>query len=280
MFTKLFLASIALLPMLGNLEAAVGTTRSAPPSIKVLLLHDKQGVVLEVKGKYSLYDPRTNDHISTRFIGKRKYIQALTDGLQWGEEFPGLHQMVIVPEKPETTTIVDGKEYRGSLYIYDVAGKISIVNDVNIEDYLLSILSPQQREPLPEEALASVAIAARTTAYYQAANPKTKFWAVDAPQVGYEGFAVINPQSALQKAIMATRYMILSRSNAEANTAMPFPTKWRDGSNPESSPVLVISQIPVDEAAALDKKGERAPQILEKAFPGSTIMLMYYLTAH
>src|SRR5437588_276475 len=94
------------------------------PSIKVLLDHNRPGVVVEVKGEYKLYDPRTNEHMSTRFIGKRKYFQALKDGLQWGEEFPGLHQIKIEPSTAATTIIADGLEYRGSIYLYGIEGRL------------------------------------------------------------------------------------------------------------------------------------------------------------
>src|SRR5437763_277312 len=77
-------------------------THSTPPKIRVLVIHDKPGVILEVKGKYKIYDPHSLEHLTTRFVGKRKFIQAVHDGLKWGEEFPGLHQLMIVPDEKAT----------------------------------------------------------------------------------------------------------------------------------------------------------------------------------
>ena len=34
--------------------------QAAPATIKILILHDKPGAVLEVKGKYKIFDPRNN----------------------------------------------------------------------------------------------------------------------------------------------------------------------------------------------------------------------------
>ncbi len=147
------------------------TEKPVPPTIKVLVTHDKPGVVLEVKGKYKIYDPHQNMYISTRFIGKRKFIQAISDGLKWGEEFPGIHQIRIVPDDPNTTTLVDGIEYKGSIFVYDIGGTISVVNEIDIEDYLKSILEPQFDDNLLPETFASIAITARTNAYYQASWP-------------------------------------------------------------------------------------------------------------
>src|SRR5262249_11555913 len=149
----------------------------------------RTGVVLEVKGKYKIFDPHTKEHISTRYTGKRKFIQAVSDGLKWGEEFPGVHQLLVTPDGPDVTIIVDGIEYHGPVYVYDIGGTISVVNQVPVEEYVSSILSQHYREPLSPETLAAIAIAARTSAYYSAENPKSDYWSIDAQQMGYQGFA-------------------------------------------------------------------------------------------
>lgn len=125
MFAKVLMFIAALLPFTGNLQAAFwdsffsSEVKPEPKTIKVLIVHDKPGVVLEVKGKYTLYDPNKSKykHISTRFLGKRKFIQAVSDGLRWGEEFPGVYQLLIVPDEKTMTTVVDGNDYQGNLYI-------------------------------------------------------------------------------------------------------------------------------------------------------------------
>lgn len=246
-----------------------------PPTVKVLIVHDKTGVVLEVKGKYKIFDPHTGDHLSTRFIGKRKFIQAVNDGIKWGEEFPGIHQILITPDDPSTTTIVDGIEYHGPIYVYDIGGTISIVNQVYVEDYLSSILAQRYREPLSEETLAAVAIAARTSVYYNVKSPKSEFWSVDAQKSGYQGFASINPSSPIEKAIESTRYMIMSRTSPNQGEIVPFLAQWK-GEVKGSTGYEVSSQITLAEAEEMAKKGKDAAQILAKAFPGIRIELMHY----
>ena len=56
----------------------------APPAVNVLVIHDQPSIMLEVKGKYQLYDPHDESHISTRFLGKSKPIEAMSGGLRWG----------------------------------------------------------------------------------------------------------------------------------------------------------------------------------------------------
>lgn len=227
-----------------------------PPTIKVLIAKNKSGVLLEVKGKYKLYDPNTMEHLSTRFIGKRKYIQTLSSGLKWGEEFPGIFQLLIVPDEGKTTTLVDGIEYSGILAIYDVGGKISVVNEVSIETYLDSVVSSKLSAGMTEETLGALTIANRTQAYYLANHPKTDYWAVDAAKTGYEGFAATNRQNGVDKALASTKYMVLTQEGK------PFDANWEE------------SKIALGDANRLASQGENAAQILKKAFPSAALKVM------
>lgn len=234
-------------------------------SLKILIAHDKPGVVLEVKGKYQLYDPNTNSHISTRFIGKRKYIQPLSEGLKWGEEFPGVYQLMILPDDKTTTTVVDGIEYKGRVYVYDIGGSISIVNEISFDEYVKTVLSAKMQQPLPEETIAALAIAARTNANFMRQNAKSQFWSVEAKQIGYQGFALSSPSSLIEQAVKATHHMILSLSSG------PFLAQWDivDSNMPHAK--VIDSKITLDQAAMLAHQGEHAAQILKKAFPNAQI---------
>lgn len=249
---------------------------ATPPKIRVLVVHDKPGVVLEVKGKYKIHDPHTGDHLTTRFVGKRKFIQAVRDGLKWGEEFPGLHQLMIIPDEKSTTTIVDGIEYRGPIYVYDIGGTISIINEVYIEDYLSSLLAQKYNEESSSELLAAIAIATRTAAYFAVENPRNQYWSVDASQVEYQGAAVIVSSSNMEKAIHETRYMIMSNAAPGEDQISAFPAEWSKGPQDYGSGQQVVSRITLDQAAMLAQKGDHAAQILAKAFPGVKIELIHY----
>lgn len=282
---KLALLLLALAPFAASVEAAPldhlkkvfsPDMPPQPPSIAVLIVHDRPGALLEVKGRYKLFDPRTNSYISSRFIGKRKFIQAVHDGLRWGEEFPGLHQLLIIPEDPKVTTVVDGIEYRGSIYIYDVEGQIAVVNGVNIEDYLKSILARRYLTPLSAEAAAAAAINERTKAYYQAANPTTPYWAVDAQEVGYKGFAVTGRNVPIEEALDATKYLVMSDGEAGADSAHPFlAAQWESA---DSTKGAVAPQIKLEQAEEMAKRGDHAAQILAKAYPGRSLQLMFHET--
>lgn len=251
-----------------------GETTPPPPSMRVLVTHDVEKVRVDVTGKYSLYDPYTESHITSRFVGKSRDIQAMSDGLKWGEAFPGLYQLRINPDEPTTLTRIDGDEYPGSIYVYDIGGTISIVNQVPIEDYIRCILADFPDNTLHPEVLAAVAIVARTNAYFQASNPKNTYWAVDATKVGYRGRYPVPRE--IQNAVNSTRYMIMSRTGVYEGVTTPFAAQFDNISPKGTTKDLEVSRISLAEANEMAKKGEHAAQILAKAFPSSTIMLMHY----
>ncbi len=261
------------------LRAQWGKKSPPPPTINTLVLHDKEGAMIEVIGKYKIYDPHTGELISTRFLGKAKYLHALGDGLKWGEEFPGHHQLLLVPIEPQARIFVDGVEYTGMVAIYDIGGSISVVNDTPVEDYLASVMANKYTTDLPEETLSAFAIAERTNAYFQAQYPKSVFWAVDGSLTGYKGY-VANPAPAIQKAIRNTRYMVLSKTSPYEGVITPFIAQWHLGpkgvgsNNNPSSPIP--ASITTEEAEQMAKNGDHAATILEKAFPKATIQIVSF----
>lgn len=262
---------LAFLPFAGQVNAGIvermfaGKQTQKAATIRVLVADDKESVVLEVKGRYKVFNPEFAKHIATRMTGKRKTVQAMKEGLRWGEEFPGLHQLCIVPDAPDTTIAIDGVEYRGTIYVYDVEGLVSVVNQVSLEDYASSILAPQYNQALPDEMLAAVAITARTTALYQSKNPKTSFWDVEAGEAGYKGLSVVKSSPQVEKALAATRNMVMSKAEG------PFMAGW-EANYAEAG--LKQSSLSLHQAESLANNGENAAQILTKAFPGATIQLV------
>jgi stage II sporulation protein D len=256
-------------------DSVTGVVKEEHPSIKVLLNHDQDAVIVEIKGTYNLYDPRTGELVSSRYKGKRRNLYASSDGIVWGEEFPGLHQIAIVPDNYNTKISVDGIEYFGSIYVYDVGGTISIVNHTLIEDYLDSLMSPMFRNEMPAELLTALAITARTNAYYQAENGKNQYWDVDANLVGYKGTLSTTNGSPVQQAVKQTQFMILNQTGPDAASKAPFAIQWgayNIGKSPQDQPVY--SKISILEAENMAKKGSKADAILTKAFPQTSIELL------
>lgn len=201
---------------------------TAPKKIQVLLAQGATEALLEVKGPYSLFNPHDGEKIASGLLGKRFMIHAVEDGLKWGEEFPGFYQFYLQPRSEETAIFINGIQYSGSLAIFAVGNRINIVNELDIESYIKGLLSSQLSSPLESEVMAALAILARTNAYYAVSRHRDVFWHTSAAETGFQGIALIAPDSAIEKAVDATRHLILVHPTD--GRSLPFATTWTEHS--------------------------------------------------
>jgi len=199
----------------------------SPRNIQVLLEKDASEVLLEVKGPYYIFNPQNGARIASGLLGKRFMIRELENGLKWGEEFPGIHQIYIKPRSEETAIFINGIQYGGAVAVYGVAGHVNVVNDLDIEDYVRAVLSTQTGS-LEPEALSALAILTRTDAYFHSTRSDQSFWHVAAGDVGYQGCALAVPDSLVEKAINSTKHLILVHPTAGKN--VPFAATWTEHS--------------------------------------------------
>lgn len=204
-----------------------------PTTIRVLILQDSGGALMEVHGSYNIFDPykdspytRRTNKLSSRLVSKRNYIVPVADGLKWGETFAGIYQLKIVPDSPQTTISINGIEYKGSITIYQIDGKLNIVNEVNVDDYVHSQLSSAHKDNLgamSRESLSALVIAARSDAHYKVLHSKNPYFDVVADQEGYEGHAATTPGSPLAQTVENSRGMILCD-----HSGAPYKTRCFD----------------------------------------------------
>jgi stage II sporulation protein D len=200
----------------------------APRNIQILLEKDASEALLEVKGPYYLINPHDGSRVASGLLGKRFIVRELDNGLKWGEEFPGIHQLYIKPRSVETSIFVNGIQYNGAISIYGVSGSINVVNDIDIESYVKSVLTAQFSTTLDPEVLSALSILARTDAYYQATRSQTSFWHVSAQDTSYAGAALVVANSPIDRAVDSTRHLILVHPESGKN--LPFATAWTEHS--------------------------------------------------
>ena len=208
-----------------------------PNNIQVLIEKNASEALLEVRGPYYVYNPYDGARVSSGLMGKRFLLRSINEGLKWGEAFPGIHQIVITPRSPSTSILVNGIQYNGSIIIYKIEKSVQIINELPIEDYIKSILTDKFPYPHENEVMAAIAIAARTTAYYQITKNKTSFWHIDAKEENYQGSALVSTDSAVSTAVDATRNLILVNSG---NYNKPFPAHWTEHSAGKTAPFHAI----------------------------------------
>lgn len=192
-----------------------------PATIKVLLKKHCDGALIEAKGSFEVINPQDHKHLSSGWKGKRFFLYPHAKGIKWGEDFPGIYQLRIVPKSSETTFLVDGVQYRGCLEVYHIDGAVQIVNEVDVENYLKSILTTQFAEQnLRPEVMDALSIAARTNAYHMIMRSVGAFWHVDAASSGYNGYGITLQNLNVDRSVDATRYLVM------AFEGRPFPATW------------------------------------------------------
>ena len=210
-------------PILSSMSEPV-----SPKNIQILLEKDATEALLEVRGPYYIVNPHDGIRVASGLLGKRFLVHELENGLKWGEEFPGIHQITIVPRSDETSIYVNGIQYSGSVSVYGVCGMVNLVNDIDIESYVKSVLSTKFSVPLEPEVMSALAILTRTDAYYRATRNAQSFWHVSGADVGYQGAALISSDSAVERAVQSSRHLILVHPEEGKN--LPFATTWTENS--------------------------------------------------
>lgn len=222
------------------------------PKIHVLLEKDAASALVEAKGSYKVIRKDTGGRLSYGTVGKRFVMHALQQGLRWGEEYPDVYQISVIPTSRDTTISVNGIQYKGGISVYHMRdNRITIVNEVPIEDYLKSTLAVKYEEgSLSEEAMAALAIIERTEAYSKALARSARPWDVAARETGYFGSGVAQPKY-IEASIDSTKFMVLE--SLKENTPIQNPH---------------LSASKADELAL---KGMDAQKILKSAFPAAKI---------
>lgn len=191
--------------------------------IRILINENIEGALLDVPGSYKIYNPDTQKTITSGFFGKRNYLQTNVSGLKWGEGFPGVYKMKIVPTDPSTSILINGVQYRGSVTIYSVNAKIQIVNEINVEEFLKAYLSQELANThYSKTTYEAIAIVARTNFYHHILERNNPFWDVKALDCAYQGHATSSTNHLLDKAIEATAGLVLTFKD------LPFATAWTE----------------------------------------------------
>ena len=112
--------------------------------------------------------------------------------------------------------------------VYGISGTVNVVNELDIESYVKALLTTRMNSPREPEVLASLAILARTDAYYHATRATDRFWHIAAKDTGYQGSALVVANSLIDRAVDTTRHLILV--HPENGRTLPFATAWTEHS--------------------------------------------------
>lgn len=282
MFWRVLTAACVLMCGVSSAQAGIvesyfcRPTMQSVPAVRVLIGCDLECACVGVEGKFLIVDPCTGSNLGRRLHGKLRSVVALPCGIKWGEEFPDIYQIQLIPLTPEGVISVNGICYTGSITLYNIGERISIVNELPIEDFVQSILASKAAgQTFLKEALAAAAITQRTEACYRSAFPRNSYWDIDAQAAGYKGLPADCDVEGVADVVKNTTYMVLNLPCSDKRIAGAcgqiglFPAEWDNGA--ASADVEAERRRPrlhLVEAQKAAEKGQNAAQILSTTFPG------------
>ncbi|WP_373544199.1 SpoIID/LytB domain-containing protein [Chamaesiphon sp.] len=105
---------------------------------------------------------------------------------------------------------IDDRWYRGAVQVISSGKKLVVINHVDLEQYLYSVLGAEMSATFPMEALKAQAVAARTYALYRRRSTTKKLFDVDSSQISQVYRGLSSEADTTQLAVNATLGQILT----------------------------------------------------------------------
>lgn len=137
-----------------------------PLFVRVAVVKDAPSAKILIAGAY-----RIMDAVTSELLREDKYLSAVDiisveTGFKFGEIIVNADAILIVPVGG-ARLYVHGRVFRGDIKVLRSADSITIVNIVELEEYLYGVIRNEVSTWWPMEALKAQAIAARTYVLYQ-----------------------------------------------------------------------------------------------------------------
>lgn len=147
------------------------------PVVRVALIRDAKSLSIKISGFYEIIRPQTGKVL---YRGKDLFTTAK---VYQGNIFLGKNALsgtkLLLRASKDLAISVNNRKFRGDIVL--VSGDkqlLSVVNNINLEDYIKGILYHEASHYWPLEALKAQAIACRTYALYQVQGNASRDWDV------------------------------------------------------------------------------------------------------
>ena len=147
--------------------AAIDRPRSdLPELVRVAIVRDSRELDLAIHGSYRLRDMSSGLVIGTGKYLQESKVRLLGRGILVGLDVYPSKDLTIEPAR-DASIIIDQRPFRGEVtFIRTPDNHITVVNNINVEDYIKGVLYHEVSHFWPMEALKAQAVAARTYALY------------------------------------------------------------------------------------------------------------------
>lgn len=234
--------------------------------VKVLVSKDLTGVLIEVKGNGKIFNMSKKKSIHNT-EAQRLWLTLDGDTFRWGDVDLDCDQIAFVPSNRETSFLIDGIQYKGAIYVFNLDGKMAIVNGLGIEEYLETVLTTKLKEPLVPAALDALTIVVRTNVVRKIQKLRKNLWHFDASKEGFKGFGILNENQEILASCQNTRSLILQPENQIEQLGFDIKINFSDIALVSNDKPVFTVNLAKDRA----KYHQNAAKILKVMFPSCSI---------
>lgn len=181
-----------------------------PPAleIRVAIERDVNSVLIGVNGPAVITD-RQGRGLKTIATNEGLPVTTQSNGLKMGDL--SLPEVIFVqPTNPDGLVYVDDRWYRGRILIVAQGDRLLVVNHVNLEAYLYSVVGSEMHSTAPMHALKAQAIAARSYALVHMIRPANAWFHLGNTQRWQVYKGIQSEYQSTHQAVNATAGQILS----------------------------------------------------------------------
>lgn len=156
---------------------------SGPPTIRVSVLRSVPSATVAVEGPYQIVEVASQRVLRSGDYLPPTSVTGYERAFKIGTTTTNASVLRVIAADPGGVTLRDVRyrtehasqiSFRGELELRRTAGKIDVLNIVDLETYLAGVLGSEAPLRWPDEALRAQAIASRSYALYQVKMNKTK----------------------------------------------------------------------------------------------------------
>jgi len=197
--------------------------------VRVGILENESNVLFSYSGLYSIYSGDKIIFTKKRSTGSWKVTseekEIVLENTETGEKITVDNELIFKPEQISSYVrigkIQSGKgwhweqtksrNYKGNIEFINIKGKITVVNEVGIEQYLYGVVPSEMSAQSPEEALKAQAVLARTNIYSKIGKKyKDKPYSLSSDVYSQVYTGLDNISDRTSKAVDDTRGLVLT----------------------------------------------------------------------
>jgi len=184
--------------------------RAQTPSVRVALLQDVSDARLSVPGPCRLKDARTGAVLSEQPELKWQEVRPGARGVRLGDRELASEAVIVEPLR-ESEIRLNAKPYRGEfLLLRTASGRITIINRVDLEEYLVGALASEVNADWPIEALRAHAVVSRTAVAHRIWINRSRPFDVTADTRTHLYYGASAERPSTREAVFSTRGEVLA----------------------------------------------------------------------